>query len=102
MSQNSPHSKSPPGQTVSPINLSFVILGNHPLLWLYLNPIMIANEAYLDGLGATVTLNYIPVMTPGLYDTFPDTPDTFPGHIGPFPGLLLMEILIFNQVQETM
>ena len=66
---------------------------------------MIANEAYLDGLGATVTLNYIPVMTPGLYDTFPDTPDTpdtFPGHIGPFPGLLLMEILIFNQVQETM
>ena len=62
MSQNSPHSKSPPGQTVSPINLSFVILGNHSLLWLYLNPIMIANEAYLDGLGATVTLNYITLI----------------------------------------
>ena len=59
------------------------------------NPIMTANYAYLDAPGATVTLNFIPVMTPGLYDTFP-------GHIGPFPGLLLMEILIFNQVQETM
>ena len=60
---------------------------------------MTANYAYLDAPGATVTLNFIPVMTPGLYDTFPDT---FPGNIGPFPGLLLMEILIFNQVQETM
>ena len=50
---------------------------------------MTANYAYLDAPGATVTLNFIPVMTPGLYDTFP-------GHIGPFPGLLLMEILIFN------
>ena len=28
MSQNSPHSKSPPGQTVGPIKLSFGILGN--------------------------------------------------------------------------
>ena len=56
---------------------------------------MTANYAYLDAPGATVTLNFIPVMTPGLYNTFP-------GHIGPFPGLLLMEILIFNQVQETM
>ena len=46
-------------------------------------------KAYLVALRATVTLTYIPVMTPGLYDTFP-------GHIGPFPGLLLMEILIFN------
>ena len=42
----------------------------------------------------TITLNYIPVMTPGPYDTFPGTPDTFPEYIGPFPGLLLMEILI--------
>ena len=57
---------------------------------------MIANEAYLDGLGATVTLNYIPVMTPRLHDMFPSTPDMFPGHIGPFPGLLFVEILIFN------
>ena len=45
-------------------------------------------KADLVALRATVTLTYIPVMTPGLYDTFP-------GHIGPFPGLLLMEILIF-------
>ena len=52
-------------------------------------------KAYLVALRATVTLTYIPVMTPGLNDTFR-------GHIGPFPGLLLMEILIFNQVQETM
>ena len=53
-------------------------------------------EAYLVAPGTSVTLNYIPVMTPGLYDTFPGTPHKFPGHIGPFPGLLLMEILIFN------
>ena len=57
---------------------------------------MTINEAYFVATGATVTLNYIPVLTPGLYDTFPGTPDTFPGHIGPFPGLLLMEILIFK------
>ena len=49
---------------------------------------MIANEAYLDGLGATVTLNYIPVMTLRLHDMFPSIIDTFPGHISPFPGLL--------------
>ena len=42
-------------------------------------------EVYLVVPGAIVTFNYIPVMTPGLYDTFPDTPDTSPGHIGPFP-----------------
>ena len=35
MSQNSPHSKSPPGQTVSPSNLSFGILGNHSG-WLFM------------------------------------------------------------------
>ena len=49
---------------------------------------MTLNEAYLDAPGATVTLNYIPVMTLRLHDMFPSTPDTFPGHIGPFPGLL--------------
>ena len=32
---------------------------------------MTVNEAYLVVPGATVTLNYIPMMTPGLYDTFP-------------------------------
>ena len=37
-------------------------------------------------LKATVTLTYIPVMTPGLYDTFPGPPGTFPGHIRWFPG----------------
>ena len=62
---------------------------------------MTVNEAYLDAPGATVTLNYIPVMTPGLYDTFPDTPDTFPGHIGPFPGLLLMEILLLRSQEMS-
>ena len=56
---------------------------------------MTINEAYLVALRATVTINYIPVMTPGLIDTFPGTTDTFPGHICHFPGLLSMEILIF-------
>ena len=54
MSQNSPHSKSPPGQTVSPINLSFVILGNHSLLWRYL-PCMPGN-----GLRKALTFPEIP------------------------------------------
>ena len=49
---------------------------------------MTVNEAYLDAPVATVTSNYIPVMTLRLHDMFPSTPDTFPGHIGPFPGLL--------------
>ena len=56
---------------------------------------MTINKAYLGALRATVTLTYIPVMTPGLYDTFPGPPETFPGHIGWFPGPFLMEILIF-------
>ena len=43
-------------------------------------------KAYLVALRATVTLTYIPVMTPGLYDTFPGPPGTFPGHIRWFPG----------------
>ena len=47
---------------------------------------MTINKAYLVALGATVTLTYIPVMTPGLYDTFPGPPETFPGHIRWFPG----------------
>ena len=42
---------------------------------------MTINKAYLGALRATVTLTYIPVMTPGLYDTFPGPPETFPGHI---------------------
>ena len=56
---------------------------------------MTINKAYLGALRATVTLTYIPVMTPGLYDTFPGPPETFPGHIGLFPGRFWMEILIF-------
>ena len=32
---------------------------------------MTINEAYLVALSATITLNYIPVMTPGFLDTFP-------------------------------
>ena len=52
---------------------------------------MTVNEAYLDAPGATVSLNYIQVMTPRLHDTFPSNPDTFPGHIGPFPGLLFVD-----------
>ena len=47
---------------------------------------MTINEAYLVALRATVTLTYIPVMSPGLYDTFPGPPETFPGHIRWFPG----------------
>ena len=56
---------------------------------------MTINKVYLGALRATVTLTYIPVLTPGLYDTFPVSPETFPGHIGSFPGPFLMEILIF-------
>ena len=43
--------------------------------------LMTINQAYLVALRATVTLTYIPVMTPGLYDTFPGPPETIPGHI---------------------
>ena len=56
---------------------------------------MTINEAHLVALKATVTSTYIPLMTPGLYDTFPGHPETFPGHIGWFPGAFLMEILTF-------
>ncbi len=56
---------------------------------------MTINEAYLVALRATVTLTYIPVMTPGLYDRFPGPPETFLENIGWFPGPFLMEILIF-------
>ena len=57
--------------------------------------LMTVNEAYLDAPGANVTLNYILVMTLRLHDTFPSNPYTFPGHICPFPWLLLLVTLIF-------
>ena len=50
---------------------------------------------YLVALRATITLTYVPVMTPGLYDTFPANPETFPGHIGWFPGPFLVKIWSF-------
>ena len=50
---------------------------------------------YLVALRATITLTDITVMTPGLYDTFPDHPEIFPGHIGKFPGPFLVEIWTF-------
>ena len=56
---------------------------------------MTKNEEYLVVLIGTVTLTYIPVMTPGHYDTFPAHPDTFPDHIGWFPGTFLVEIWTF-------
>ena len=59
---------------------------------------MTINKAYLGTLRATVTLTYIPVLTPGLYDTFPGSPETFPGHIGSFPGRFWMKILIFYHI----
>ena len=56
---------------------------------------MTINEAYLVALRDTVTLNYIPLMSPGLYDMFPGHPETFPGHIRWFPGPFWIKILIF-------
>ena len=47
---------------------------------------MTINETYLVTLRATVTSTYIPLMTLGLYDTFPGPRETFPGHIRWFPG----------------
>ena len=38
---------------------------------------MTINEAHLLALRATITLTYIPVITPGLYDTFAAHPDTY-------------------------
>ena len=56
-------------------------------------------NAYLVALRATVTLTYIPVMTSGLYDTFPGSPRTFPGHIRRFPGSFFGEnIDIFAKI----
>ena len=54
-------------------------------------------QAYLVALRATITVTYVPVMTPGLYDTFLAHPGTFPGHIGIgwFPGPFLVEIWTF-------
>ena len=54
---------------------------------------MAINEAYLVAL--TATLTYIPVMTPGIYDTFTGPPETFPENIEWFLGPFLMEILTF-------
>ena len=56
---------------------------------------MTINEAYLVALRATVPITYISLITPGLYDTFPGPPETFPVHVRWFPGPFLMEILIF-------
>ena len=53
--------------------------------------LMTIYKAYLVALRATVTLTYIPVMTPWLYDTFPGAPRTFPGHIRSFPGPFFYE-----------
>ena len=53
---------------------------------------MTINKAYLVALRATVTLSYIPVMTPGLFDKIPGPPETFLGHIRQFPGPFFMEI----------
>ena len=38
-------------------------------------------KAYLVALRATVTLTYIPVMTPGLYDKIPGLPEINPVHM---------------------
>ena len=56
---------------------------------------MSVNEAYFVAPQATVTLNNIPVKTPGLYDKFPWPPETFLGLIRWFPGPFLIEIFIF-------
>ena len=52
-------------------------------------------QAYLVALRATITVTYVPVMTPGLYDMFPAHLETFPDHIGWFPGPFLVEIWTF-------
>ena len=51
---------------------------------------MSVNEAYFVAPQATVTLNNIPVKTPGLYDKFPWLHETFSGIIRWFPGPFLM------------
>ena len=56
---------------------------------------MSVNEAYFVAPQATVTLNNIPVKTPGLYDKFPRPPETFLGLIRWFPGPFLIDIFIF-------
>ena len=57
---------------------------------------MSVNEAYFVAPQATVTLNNIPVKTPGLYDKFPWLHETFSGIIRWFPGPFLMIYLYFN------
>ena len=49
-------------------------------------------------LRATVTLTY---MTPGFYGTFPGPPETFPGNIGSFPVLLLIEIFTSKTLNQS-
>ena len=46
-------------------------------------------EACLIAPRATLTLTHIPVMTLGLFDTFPVPPGQFAGHIGWFLGRFL-------------
>ena len=58
---------------------------------------MSVNEAYFVAPQATVTLNNIPLKTPGLYDKFPWLHDeTYSGIIRWFPGPFLMIYLYFN------
>ena len=61
---------------------------------------MTINETYLVTLRATVTSTYIPLMTLGLYDTFPGPRETFPGHIRWFPGQFDRNIDILGQINS--
>ena len=61
---------------------------------------MTINETYLVTLRDTVTSTYIPLMTLGLYDTFPGPRETFPGHIRWFPGQFDRNIDILRQINS--
>ena len=61
---------------------------------------MTINETYLVTLRATVTSTYIPLMTLGLYDTFPGPCETFPGHIRWFPEQFDRNIDILRQINS--
>ena len=61
---------------------------------------MTINETYLVTLRATVTSTYIPLMTLGLYDTFPGPRETLPGHIRWFPGQFDRNIDILRQINS--
>ena len=58
------------------------------------------SSAYLFALSATVTSTYIPLMTLGLYDTFPGPRETFPGHTRWFPGQFDRNIDILRQINS--